>query len=63
MSLRRAQFVRATKDRSDTMLIHLGKTELNQGEKMTGAQVKAKILFETIDDGRDPDLPPPGEAT
>lgn len=30
MSLRRAQFVRAVKDRSDKMLIHLGQTELGQ---------------------------------
>jgi hypothetical protein len=30
MSIRRAQTVRAIRDRSDTMLIHLGKTELGQ---------------------------------
>jgi hypothetical protein len=30
MSLRRAQYLRATRDRSDKMLIHLGKCELGQ---------------------------------
>ncbi len=34
MSLRRAQFIRATRDRSDSMLIHLGKTYLGQGDKL-----------------------------
>ncbi len=34
LSLRRAQFVRATRDRSDSMLIHLGKTYLGQGDKL-----------------------------
>jgi hypothetical protein len=33
MSLRRAQTVRAIKDRSDSMLIHLGKTYLGQVER------------------------------
>ncbi len=32
-SLRRAQYMRAVKDRSDSMLIHLGKHWLNQSEK------------------------------
>lgn len=32
-SLKRAQFMRAVKDRSDTMLIHLGKTYLGQAGK------------------------------
>jgi hypothetical protein len=30
IGIRRAQYIRAVKDRSDTMLIHLGKVELGQ---------------------------------
>jgi hypothetical protein len=33
ISLRRAQFRRAIEDRSDSMLIHLGKVYLGQGER------------------------------
>ena len=33
ISLRRAQFRRAIKDRSDSMLIHLGRVYLGQGER------------------------------
>jgi hypothetical protein len=47
MSLRRAQVRRAVKDRSDTMLIHLGKNYLGQtgeSEGMSGQEVLAKIL-------------------
>lgn len=32
-SLRRAQYLRAVKDKSDTMLVHLGKCWLGQGDK------------------------------
>jgi hypothetical protein len=47
MSLRRAQYLRATKDRSDTMLVHLGKNYLGQtgeSEGISGAEVLRKIL-------------------
>jgi hypothetical protein len=47
MSLRRAQYLRATKDRSDTMLVHLGRNYLGQsGESsgMSGPEVLQKIL-------------------
>jgi hypothetical protein len=33
MSLRRAMYLRATRDKSDKMLIHLGKVELGQGAR------------------------------
>lgn len=62
MSLRRAQLHRAVKDRSDSMLIHLGKQMLGQSEK-TETTTTGKVIFQTFDDGRDPDLPPPAEAT
>jgi hypothetical protein len=32
-SLRRAQYLRAVKDKSDTMLVHLGKHWLGQGDR------------------------------
>jgi predicted XRE-type DNA-binding protein len=32
-SLKRAQYLRAVKDKSDTMLVHLGKHWLGQGDK------------------------------
>jgi hypothetical protein len=47
MSLRRAQVRRAVKDRSDTMLIHLGKNYLGQSGQdsgMSGQEVLQKIL-------------------
>jgi hypothetical protein len=47
MSIRRAQYRRAVKDRSDTMLIHLGKCYLAQGgesDGMSGPEVLSKIL-------------------
>lgn len=39
MSLRRAQYLRAVKDRSDTMLVHLGKVHLGQGGALDGGPV------------------------
>jgi hypothetical protein len=47
VSIRRAQMIRATRDRSDSMLIHLGKNMLGQsGESdgMSGQEVLARIL-------------------
>jgi hypothetical protein len=47
LSLRRAQVRRAVKDRSDTMLVHLGRHYLGQtGESsdMSGPEVLARIL-------------------
>jgi hypothetical protein len=46
-SLRRAQVIRAVKDRSDTMLVHLGRVYLGQsGESdgMSGQEVLSRIL-------------------
>jgi hypothetical protein len=61
MSLRRAQTVRAVRDRSDSMLIHLGKSHLGQGERID-VTTRSQPIFEAFDDGRDPDLPPPAPA-
>jgi hypothetical protein len=38
ISMRRAQTLRATKDRSDSMLIHLGKCYLGQADKGHGPE-------------------------
>lgn len=51
LSLRRAQFVRATRDRSDSMLIHLGKTYLGQGDKL---QITTKEAPKFIDRANNP---------
>ena len=60
MSLRRAQTIRAVRDRSDAMLIHLGKVELGQGGAGDGSKLGA-ILDEILDGGEHPpgagDLP------
>jgi hypothetical protein len=56
MSLRRAQYVRATKDRSDTMLVHLGKVYLGQGGSID-ADALRDALVEALDGG-----PVPGGA-
>lgn len=61
-SLRRAQAIRAIRDRSDKMLIHLGQNMLGQSEKSQVELSGGKVKFESIDDGRDPDLPPPTET-
>ncbi len=37
-SLRRAQYLRAVKDKSDTMLVHLGKHWLGQGDKNASSE-------------------------
>lgn len=42
-SLRRAQYMRAVKDKSDTMLVHLGKHYLGQGEKGQSQEVKVVV--------------------
>jgi hypothetical protein len=46
MSLRRAQTYRAVRDRSDTMLIHLGKHELGQND----AQEQSGMTREQLDE-------------
>lgn len=63
MSLRRAQLYRAVKDRSDSMLIHLGKTYLGQGGSSEGESGdQESVIFECADDaaspGSKPVLPP-----
>lgn len=63
MSLRRAQTHRAIKERSDTMLIHLGKTYLGQGGSSEGESGdQESVIFECADDaaspGSKPVLPP-----
>ena len=61
-SIRRAQTIRAIKDRSDTMLLHLGKCYLGQEsttEPITKAEVIAKAQARANDRKRDrkPDGP------
>jgi AraC-like DNA-binding protein len=51
-SLRRAQTIRAIRDRSDNMLIHLGKAHLGQGEK--GGAVEATDDARAQDDTGNP---------
>lgn len=53
MSLRRAQTIRATRDRSDAMLIHLGKCELGQRPAADGGALR-EILGGLLDPGDDP---------
>lgn len=48
-SLRRAQYVRAVRDKSDTMLVHLGKNYLGQADKIK-SEVEARTTF-GIDEG------------
>jgi AraC-like DNA-binding protein len=55
MSLRKAQTIRAIRDRSDTMLIHLGRTELGQvigRDAGTLREILADLL--ALDSGPDP---------
>ncbi len=63
-SLRRAQTIRAVKDRSDTMLIHLGKTYLDQTDRIdvTSGGQSLQPTFERIDNNRDKEVSPPAEA-
>lgn len=61
MSLRRAQYYRAVRDRSDAMLIHLGRHELGQKDEADGGSwhdVLARISQRTDDPGDPADLPP-----
>jgi DNA-binding XRE family transcriptional regulator len=62
MSLRRAQLHRAIKDRSDSMLIHLGKNMLGQSDRLQAEVNATRPIFQAFDDGRDPGLPTPGET-
>jgi predicted XRE-type DNA-binding protein len=59
MSLRRAQVHRATKDRSDTMLIHLGKVYLGQGTTIDSDALR-DLLTEALHGG--PVAPGAGEV-
>lgn len=47
-SLRRAQTIRAVRDRSDTMLIHLGKHELGQQDAQESGGMTREQLVATI---------------
>ena len=60
ISLRRAQFKRAVQDRSDTMLIHLGKNRLGQSSVGTGEDIR-EILSGLI--AKRPDPAGPGEVS
>ncbi len=63
-SLRYHQWKRATAG-SDAMLIHLGKTYLDQKDRVdvTSGDKPLNVSFESITTERDEDLPPPAEAT
>ena len=59
-SLRRAQTIRAVKDRSDAMLIHLGKVYLGQaggGDGGALAEILAGLVGGRGDPGRPGDVP------
>lgn len=62
MSLRRAQMYRAVRDRSDSMLIHLGKQMLGQSDKVEAEVRSESVIFERIDSPRDETIPPPAPA-
>ena len=55
MGLLRAQTVRAIRDRSDTMLIHLGKTYLGQTDRLdvTSNGKPIQPIFRGVDNPRD----------
>jgi hypothetical protein len=61
IQLRRSQHRRATEAESDTMLIHLGMDRLGQKAK-ADVTSGGQAIFQSFDDSRDPDLPPPAEA-
>ena len=63
LSLRRAQFVRATRDRSDSMLIHLGKTYLGQGDKITVTTKEQNKWVDRANNPRDKQSVPSGNGT
>ena len=51
MSLRRAQYRRAIKDKSDRMLIHLGRCELGQGPAADRGAALAELLADLVGQG------------
>jgi hypothetical protein len=51
ISIRRAQFLRATRDRSDKMLIHLGKCELGQRPGSGAGDTLHSLVDELLERG------------
>jgi hypothetical protein len=50
MSIRRAQYVRGVRDRSDTMLVHLGKCYLDQSYGSDGGTTAQEVLARILAD-------------